>query len=423
MRAGRVRLVATVGLSALVLTACGGGGADDAEPAAEGQDAAEADGAGADEEGNAAAEGDDEASGEPIPVGIVTSTSGLLGAYGEAYLGGLDAGLDHATDGTGAVDGRPIELEIVDDAGEPDQAISASVDLIGQGVRILAGSVSSGVAAQMAPFAEENDALFISGPAATDAITGINDHTFRSGRQSYQDVAAATSLLDEVDGATVAAFVQDSEFGAGNVAALESVLGEQGAEIVPVEVPQSANEFTPFAQQIANEDPDLVFVAWAGDTSGAMWQTLEQQGILEEYPVTTGLGDIATWPLYGEAGTEIDFLSHYFPGAPDTELDDEMVEAVASADLFTPDGFVAGQMIVHAIEEGDPDDVDSMISALEGWSFEGPKGETTVRASDHALLQPMFTAEMTEVGQEPEDVEVELLETLEPEATAPPEAE
>ncbi len=42
-------------------------------------------------------------------------------------------------------------------------------------------------------------------------------------------------------------------------------------------------------------------------------------------------------------------------------------------DLFTPDGFVAAQMIVQALKNGD-DDVDKMITALEGWKFLGPKG-------------------------------------------------
>ena len=33
--------------------------------------------------------------------------------------------------------------------------------------------------------------LFISGPAANDGITGANSYTFRSGRQTYQDILAA----------------------------------------------------------------------------------------------------------------------------------------------------------------------------------------------------------------------------------------
>ena len=423
----RVRLraiLAAAGAAALLLSACNGDTDTDTTVDEEVDDT---DGAEEAEDPEPDDEPDEqpEADGEPIRVGIITSTSGFLGTYGNAYLDGLEAGLDHATDGTGAVDGRPIEFEIVDDGGEPDQAISAAVDLVGQGITILAGSVSSGVAVQMAPFAEENQILFISGPAATDAITGINDYTFRSGRQSYQDVAAAASLVDDIDGSTVLAFVQDTEFGAANIAAVESVLGAEGATIEAVEVPLSATEFTPFVQQVSDIDPDLVFVAWAGDSTPAMWETMEQQGVFENYTVTTGLGDVATWPLYGAAGPDILFLSHYYSTAPDNEINDLMVDTVGpeNVDLFTPDGFVAAQMIVRALTEAGPDDVDGMIGALEGWSFDGPKGATTIRASDHAMLQPMFTASMLNIDDDPANIEVETVEVLDPEVTAPPEAE
>jgi branched-chain amino acid transport system substrate-binding protein len=410
-------IIATLGAVALLLAACNGDGGTD-DPATDDAGAAGDTEDTTDDDPDAGAEAD----GEPIRVGIVTSTSGFLGVYGEAYVQGLEAGLDYATDGTGAVDGRPIEFEIVDDSGEPDQAISAAVDLVGQGITMLAGSVSSGVAVQMASFAEENQVLFVSGPAATDAITGINEYTFRSGRQSYQDVAAAAALLDDVEGANVVGFTQDSEFGASSLAALESVLGERGASISEILVPLSANEFTPFAQQVIDADPDLVFVAWAGDTTPAMWEALDQQGVLADYPVSTGLGDVASWPLYGPAGTGIQFLSHYFSTAPDNEVNDFLVDNVDRVDLFTPDGFVAAQMIVQAVSQGDPDDVQSMIEALRGFEFDGPKGRTMVRASDHALLQPMFTASMENHDENWENIEVETIHVLEPEETAPPEA-
>ncbi|HEY7821971.1 MAG TPA: ABC transporter substrate-binding protein, partial [Acidimicrobiia bacterium] len=185
-------------------------------------------------------------------------------------------------------------------------------------------------------------------------------------------------------------------------------------------VPAGETEFTGFADQINQAEPDLVFVAWAGETSGAMWQALNQQEVFDTAPVATGLGDMVTWPFYGEAATGISFLNHYFPGAADNEVNNYLVENVEAPDLFTPDGFVAAQIIVQALTEGSADDVDSMIAALEGWTFDAPKGTQTVRASDHAMLQPMFTVSLVEAG---DGFDAELIDTLPPEATAPPEAE
>ena len=130
-----------------------------------------------------------------------------------------------------------------------------------------------------------------------------------------------------------------------------------------------------------------------------MWQAMSQQGIFDAAPVVTGLGDAATFGAYGEASEDISFLNHYFPGAPDNEINDTMVKAVEEAggtpDLFTPDGFNAAIMIVEAIKEG-KNDVPAMIDALEGFTFEGPKGSNTVRPEDHALIQDMYHVKLVE---------------------------
>src|SRR5690606_22756787 len=236
----------------------------------------------------------------PVAVAIITSETGPLGVYGEAYLAGFEAGLDYATDGTGTVDGRELDITYIDDAGDTDKAVTAAKDVIGQGTQIIAGTASSGIALALAEQAEQNKVLYISGPAAADAITGVNDYTFRSGRQTIQDIATAGTFLDNASGQDILVFAQDTAFGQGNAAAVDIVLGAKGATVTPLLVPEDATEFTPFAQQINDAAPDLVFVAWACTTSAAMWQALSQQGVFDNIPVVTGLGDVSTYGAYGE---------------------------------------------------------------------------------------------------------------------------
>ena len=335
----------------------------------------------------------------PVKVGLVYSQSGPLASYGKQYIEGFKAGLDFATKGTGKVGDRTIEVTEADDAGDPAKAVSAAKDLIGKGTKIIAGSTSSGVALQVAPIAAQNKVLFISGPAATDAVTGANKYTFRSGRQSYQDVVTAKSFIGDPTGKKVVVFAQDGAFGDANEAAVKAVIGGAGATVSAVRAPASATEFTPFASQIKSAKPDLLFVAWAGTTAPAMWQTLDQQGVLSSTTVVTGLDIRASWPTFGAAGTKISFLSHYFDGASDTEAAKAAKAKIpgGTLDLFHPDGFAAAQMVVRAVQEGG-DDVEKMITALEGWSFEGVKGTMTIRAEDHALLQPMYQASLTGSG-------------------------
>ncbi|MGC4893828.1 substrate-binding domain-containing protein [Micromonospora sp. DT31] len=335
----------------------------------------------------------------PVKVGLVYSQSGPLASYGKQYIEGFKAGLDFATKGTGKVGDRTIEVTEADDAGDPAKAVSATKDLIGKGAKIIAGSTASGVALQVAPIAAQNKVLFISGPAATDAVTGANKYTFRSGRQSWQDVVTARSFIGNASGKKVVVFAQDGAFGDANEAAVKAVIGGAGANVSSVRAPASATEFTPFASQIKAAKPELLFVAWAGTTAGAMWQTLDQQGVLAATTVVTGLDIRASWPTFGAAGNKISFLSHYFDGASDTDAAKAAKAKVpgGTLDLFHPDGFAAAQMIVRAVQEGG-DDVEKMVTALEGWEFDGVKGTMKIRAQDHALLQPMYQAKLAGSG-------------------------
>jgi branched-chain amino acid transport system substrate-binding protein len=332
-------------------------------------------------------------------VGFIYPRTGLLAAYGAEEIEGFKLGLQYATKGTGKVNGKTIKVTYVDDKGDPATGVSAAKNLIGQGTKILMGTGSSGVALQVAPLAAQNQILYISGPAAVDGMTGINKYTFRAGRQTIQDVLAAASFLGKSTGKKVVVFDQDSAFGHGNYLAVKAFFGAKGHNVSEVSVPLTATDFTPFALRAKQANPDLVFVAWAGTTGGAMWNALAQQGTLKGTTVVTGLPERATWAGFGAAATQIQFLSHYVWTAPKNKVNDWLVKKVRNRghgqvpDIFTPDGFVAAQMLVHALQKGDYN-VDKMISALEGWKFLAPKGFQAIRPQDHAMLQPMFRVKL-----------------------------
>ena len=124
-------------------------------------------------------------------------------------------------------------------------------------------------------------------------------------------------MLGDVTGKKVTVLAQDSAFGKANIAAVTAVLGGKGATVDSVEVPAAATDVTPFATKIKGPAPDLLFVAWAGTNAQPMWSTLEQQGVFESTKVVTGLDIKPTHALFGEASTQINFLSHFFDGSAD----------------------------------------------------------------------------------------------------------
>jgi branched-chain amino acid transport system substrate-binding protein len=363
------------------------------------------------------------ASGTPVKVGMIYEKTGIYSAYAQEYQQGFTIGLDYATNGTGKVNGHPVNVTWEDDADSASTAVTDFKSLAGAGYKIIGGTMDSGIATELAPLAAQNQVLYISGPAAADQVTGINKYTFRSGRQTYQDVMAAKSFVaSQGSGQKIVVLAQDYAFGQSYVTDAQKVFGAIGDSVSPVLVPLTTTDFTPTALQVKALHPNLIFLAWAGTTGAALAQALDQQGDFNGTKVVTGLANIATYPFYGAAGAKFDYLSLYFYQASHNAANDYLVSQMkakynAVPDLFTPDGFVAAQMIAHAIAAGGGTDVNAMISALSGWTFLAPKGTQQIRASDHAMLQPMYQAKLTEVSST--DFTPSALATLPNSDTAP----
>jgi branched-chain amino acid transport system substrate-binding protein len=358
-----------------------------------------------------------------VKVGMVYEKTGIYSAYALEYQQGFTIGLDYATHGTGKVDGHKVAVTWDDDADSATTAVTDFKSMVGAGYKIIGGTVDSGIATELAPLAAQNQVLYISGPAAADQVTGANKYTFRSGRQTYQDVLAAKSFVASAgSGQRIVVLAQDYAFGESYVTDAQKVFGAIGDTVKPVLVPLTTTDFTPTALQVKAMHPSLIFLAWAGTTGAALAQALDQQGAFTGTKVVTGLANIATYPFYGSAGAKFDYLSLYFYQASHNAANNYLIAQMKKRyntvpDLFTPDGFVAAQMIVHAIQAGGGTNVNAMIKALDGWSFLAPKGMQQIRASDHAMLQPMYQAKLVE--DSPTDFSPVLLQTLSNTQTAP----
>ena len=168
-------------------------------------------------------------------------------------------------------------------------------------------------------------------------------------------------------------------------------------------MPQSATDFTPFAAQLKAANADLAYIAWAGTTATAMYTALQQQGVQQSTKVVTGIAERGTWNLLGQSLQGLDLVSLYFPEASKNKVNvwlrAKMRRRNQAPDIFTPDGFATGQMIARAVQRGG-DDVEKMISGLEGWQFVSPKGVQRIRQADHAMIQPVLHRAARQAGLE-----------------------
>eukprot|EP00873_Tetraselmis_striata_P020777 jgi/Tetstr1/441041/TSEL_029309.t1 len=339
---------------------------------------------------------------DPITIAHVYGKTGPLEAYATQSHNGLMLGLEYYTDGTMEIAGRPIEVIEKDTQLQPDIGRALLAEAYGDDeVDLAVGGVSSGVALAMLPVAEEYGKIFMVEPAVADSITGENwnRYIFRTGRNSSQDAVANAVALGQ-DDVKIATLAQDYAFGRDGVAAFREALEGTGAELVFEEyAPQDTTDFTAHAQRIfdaleGEEGRKVIFVIWAGGGNPlGKIQDMDPNRLGIE--LATGGNILPALVAYRDF-PGMEGATYYYYENPENPINDWLVEQHqvrfdGPPDFFTAGGFAAAGAIVAALEAtGGDTDTETLISTMEGMSWDTPKGEMTFRPEDHQAMQDMF---------------------------------
>jgi branched-chain amino acid transport system substrate-binding protein len=334
-----------------------------------------------------------------IRIAHVYSRTGPLEAYGKQTQTGLMMGLEYATGGTMTVGGRKIVVIEKDDQGKPDLGKSLLATAYSDDKADVAiGPTSSGVALAMLPVAEEYKKVLLVEPAVADAITGDkwNQYIFRTGRNSSQDAISNAVAVDKA-GTTVATLAQDYAFGRDGVKAFKEALKQ--AKLVHEEyLPQNTTDFTAGAQRLIERLKDqpgrkVIFIIWAGAGNPFKIADLD----LKRYgiEIATGGNILPAMASYKQF-PGMEGATYYYFGIPKNPVNEALVAAhykqfKAPPDFFTAGGFSAAMAIVTALKKTNGDATAAkLIPAMEGMSFDTPKGRMTFRKEDHQAMQSMY---------------------------------
>jgi branched-chain amino acid transport system substrate-binding protein len=337
--------------------------------------------------------------GKEIKIAHVYSRTGPLEAYGKQTQTGLMMGLDYATGGTMTVNGRKIVVIEKDDQGKPDLGKSLLATAYSDDkVDLAIGPTSSGVALAMLPVAEEYKKILLVEPAVADSITGEkwNKYIFRTGRNSSQDAISNAVALDK-PGVTIATLAQDYAFGRDGVKAFKESIKK--AKIVHEEyLPQNTTDFTAGAQRLIDKLKDqpgrkVIWIIWAG--SGNPFKIadldLKRYGI----EIATGGNILPAMSAYKQF-PGMEGATYYYFGIPKNPVNEALVAShykqfKTPPDFFTAGGFSAAMAVVAALKKTNAEtSTDKLIAALEGMSFDTPKGKMTFRKEDHQAMQSMY---------------------------------
>ena len=337
-----------------------------------------------------------------IRIAHVYDKTGPLEAYAKQTQAGLMMGLEYATGGKMEVLGRKIVVIEKDGQFKPDVAKSQLAAAFGDDkADIAVGPTFSASALAMLPVAEEYKKILLVEPAVADSITGDkwNRYVFRTGRNSTQDAIAAAVATPQ--NAQIAMLAQDYAFGRDGVKAFKEALAAVGskASIVHEEyVPQATTDFTAPAQRIFDALKDkqgtkIIGIIWAGAHPLSKIADLKPERFgISLAPGGNILPVMKTWKQF--AG--IEGAIYYYYAFPKNKMNDWLVAEHrkrfngAPPDFFTAGGMAAGIAVVEAIKKAGGTDTEKLIAAMEGMTFDTPKGPMTFRKEDHQAMQAMY---------------------------------
>ncbi|MEO7854303.1 MAG: substrate-binding domain-containing protein [Rubrivivax sp.] len=335
-----------------------------------------------------------------IRIAHVHSLTGPLEAYGKQTTTGLMLGLDYATGGTMMVNGKKLVVIEKDDQGKPDLGKSLLAAAYADDKADLAiGPTSSGVALAMLPVAEEYKKILMVEPAVADSITGEkwNKYIFRTGRNSSQDAISNAVAVDKA-GTSIATLAQDYAFGRDGVAAFKSAV--KNAKIVHEEyLPTTTTDFTAGAQRIIDKLKDqpgrkVIWIIWAGG-GGNPFKIADLDLKRYNIEIVTGGNILPAMAAYKQF-PGMEGATYYYFGIPKNPVNEWLVarhysQFKSPPDFFTAGGMAAGIAVVEALKKTNGEtNTNKLIKAMEGMSFETPKGKMTFRKEDHQAMQSMY---------------------------------
>jgi branched-chain amino acid transport system substrate-binding protein len=341
----------------------------------------------------AAALSDSLAHAQPIKLGELNSYK-TFPAFLDAYRKGMELAVDEVNRGGGVL-GRPLELVVRDDNGNPGDAVRVAEELVArEKVDLLMGTFSSAVGLAVADFAKQRKVLFIASEPLTDKIVWENGnrYTFRLRPSTYMQTAMLVPEAAKLGKKRWAIVYPNYEYGTSATAAFKQqmiALQPSGIEFIEMAVPLGKIDAGPVVQALLDAKPDAIFSSLFATDLAKFVREGELRGLFKDRPVFNLLGGEPEYldPLKDEAPAGW-YVTGYPWSAIATPEHKRFLDAYQARYKDYPrQGSVVGYSTVMAaataIRKAKSTDTAKLIAAMQGLVVETPFGKVTFRALDH----------------------------------------
>lgn len=315
-------------------------------------------------------------------------------AFLEPYKKGMELALAEVN-AAGGVLGKPLEIVIRDDNGNPGDAVRTAEELLSrEKVAFLMGTFASNVGLAVSDLAKQRKVLFLASEPLTDKLVWQNGnrYTFRLRASTYMQTAMLIPEAVKLNKKRWAIVYPNYEYGQSATTAFKRLLSAQqsgGIEFIEQPVPLNKIDAGPVVQTLIDAKPDAIFSSLFSTDLAKFVREGQLRGLFKDRPV---INLLAGEPEYLDPLKEETPVGWYVTGYPwqaiNTSEHKRFLDAYrAKFNDYPRLGSVVGYSAVltaaAAIKKAGSIDTEKLITALRGLKVDTPFGKITFRALDH----------------------------------------
>ncbi|TBZ24539.1 substrate-binding protein [Rhizobium leguminosarum] len=340
---------------------------------------------------------------EPIKIGVPVGLSGANSVVAPSVVQAAELAVEEIN-AKGGVLGRPLQLEIADDASGAAGAQKAFDSLVFQKeVNVVISMETSAARNAGLPIISKGDVPYI----YTSFYEGksCNANLFVDAWVPEQQVPPVVDNFISKQGAKKFFLIgSDYAFGRGMLTFAKGYIEKAGAQIVGEEyLPMDGSDWTAIISKLRSSGADAIITSTAG---GAPNVTLTKQ--LRSSGVILPYGNLAvdegTAKSMGTDAKDIFLSASYVTGidSPENKAFLSAMEKKFGKELRTPNDLSVPQyeaiyLYKAAVEKAGSTDTADVLKALPDVSFTGPRGKISMNKQHHAPLT-MYLGQVKDDG-------------------------
>ncbi|MBY5580860.1 substrate-binding protein [Rhizobium leguminosarum] len=340
---------------------------------------------------------------DPIKIGVPVGLSGANSVVAPSVVQAAELAVEEIN-AKGGVLGRPLQLEIADDASGAAGAQKAFDSLVFQKeVNVVIAMETSAARNAGLPIVSKGDVPYI----YTSFYEGksCNANLFVDAWVPEQQVPPVVDNFINKQGAKKFFLIgSDYAFGRGMLTFAKGYIEKAGAQIVGEEyLPMDGSDWTAIISKVRSSGADAIITSTAG---GAPNVTLTKQ--LRSSGVTLPYGNLAvdegTAKSMGADAKDIFLSASYVTGidSPENKAFLSAMEKKFGKELRTPNDLSVPQyeaiyLYKAAVEKAGSTDTADVLKALPDVSFTGPRGKISMNKQHHAPLT-MYLGQVKDDG-------------------------